>query len=118
MIRNIRVFLVVCVMLLPNLTIAQQEFEVRISRFEWPQPATADAVLKIPQLRLSVAHFETLQNPIFIIRYPGGDEGNNWANHLHNLLVSLGLKSSYISVEPGSGSIDTLQIIVAENRRL
>mgnify|MGYP001452423937 FL=1 len=47
-----------------------------------------------------------------IIRYPGGDEGNAWAVEFKEWLVSFGLPSHYVSLQPGSGGEDKLLILV------
>ena len=102
--------------LLSCASLAQSEFERRISRFEWPQRGEVDAVLMIPQLKQIVSRFGISDDARLIIRYPGGDEGNEWAFELRNMLVSYGIRSALVTLEPGSGESDTLLIIVTDDR--
>ena len=94
---------------------AQTDFEVQVARYEWPQQNSADAILQIPQLRRAIARFFETEDAQLIIRYPGGDVGNEWAIQLHDNLVSLGIESSRISLEPGSGVEETILVIVSSD---
>jgi len=95
---------------------AQTDFEVQIAHYEWPQTPSVDAVLQIPQLRSAIARFDEVAPSRMIIRYPGGDQGQAWAESLHDALVSLGIRSSEIVSEPGSGLPDTIALIVTESQ--
>ncbi len=101
-----------------SLTIAQDELEVLLTQYEWPDSASADAVLQIPQIRTAVARLMGTEDAQMIIRYPGGDAGNQWAIDLRNILVSLGIESSLMVLQPGSGYEETLVVIVTPNRNL
>ena len=94
---------------------AQTDFEVQIARYEWPQQNSADGILQIPQLRRAIARFIETEDAQLIVRYPGGDVGNEWAIQLHDNLVSLGIESSRISLEPGSGVEETILVIVSSD---
>ncbi len=95
---------------------AQAIFEVQIAHYEWPQDPSVDKVLQIPQLRSAIARYDEMNSATMIIRYPGGDEGNAWAETLRNSLVSLGIQLSTITLEPGSGLPETILILVAESQ--
>ncbi len=95
---------------------AQDEFEVLIPRYEWPDDASADVVLQIPQIRRAVSRLLESEHARLIVRYPGGDAGNEWALDLRAMLISLGIESKYIMLEPGSGIDETMVVIVASNR--
>ncbi len=95
---------------------AQDDFEATISRTEWPVGATTEAVIAIPQLKFAVQRLTSAENAVLIVRYPGGDAGNQWAIEVRNRLVSLGIESKHIEIQPGSGIEDTLLIIVYEQR--
>ncbi len=97
---------------------AQDEFEVLIPRYEWPDDASADVVLQIPQIRRAVSRFLESEHAQLIVRYPGGDAGNEWALDLRAKLISLGIESEYIVLEPGSGIDETMVVIVAPKRGL
>lgn len=114
--RSIIVFLlaVVVVVSVTPLSHSQTSFQVQIANYEWPQNASVDDILQIPQLRSAIARYDVLDDSILIIRYPGGHEGNAWAESLRNALVSLGIRQSYILLEPGSGVPETIVVIVTE----
>lgn len=97
-------------------TSAQDDFEATISRNEWPVGASTEAVIAIPQLRFAVKRLTSAENAVMIVRYPGGDAGNQWAVEVRNRLVSLGIESKHIEIQPGSGIEDTLLIIVYDQR--
>ncbi len=96
--------------------IASADFEARVFRYEWPQPVSIEAVLSIPQLRRAVNEFGESADARLIIRYPGGDAGNNWAIEVRNTLIGLGVPGADISVEPASGEPDSIQILVVFSR--
>lgn len=95
---------------------SQTGFEVQIANYEWPQNASVDDVLQIPQLRSAIAEYDDSDDAIVIVRYPGGAEGNAWAESLRDALVSLGIRLSNIVLEPGSGVPETIVVIVAESQ--
>lgn len=111
-----KILLLFAALLTASFTYAQDDFEVMIPRYEWPDEESADAILQIPQIRRAVAKLLKSENAELIIRYPGGDAGNRWALDLHENLISLGIESKYIVLEPGSGIEETMLVIVAEKR--
>lgn len=94
---------------------AQTDFEIQIAHYEWPHNPLVDEVLRIPQLRSAIAHFDERASATMVIRYPGGDQGDEWAKSLRDVLVSLGIRLSEIVLEPGSGLPETLLLIVTES---
>ena len=95
---------------------AKADFEARLFRYEWPQPVLIESVLSIPQLRRAVNEFGESSDAMLIIRYPGGDAGNEWALEVRDVFISLGIQSSDLVVEPASGEPDSLQIVVVGRR--
>ncbi len=85
-----------------------------LRRGDWPRVRSGETVVGLAPLRRAVANFDALSHPRLIIRYPGGDLGNAWAFEVRDWLVSLGIGSRHIVLEPGSGSLDALEIIVEE----
>ena len=114
--RRIQLFWIVIIALVCSVGHAQTGYEVQIAHYEWPQNPSVDAVLNIPQLRSAIARFDETNDASIIIRYPGGDLGNAWAESLRDSLVSLGIRLSEIVLEPGSGLPETIVLIVAESR--
>jgi len=74
----------------------------------WPRTRTGRIVMAIPAIRNIREQFEKTPDSQIVIRYPGGDLGNAWAFDVRNWLVSLGIASVNIILEPGSDSVDTL----------
>ena len=114
--RRIQLFWIVIIALVCSVGHAQTGYEVQIAHYEWPQSPSVDAVLNIPQLRSAITRFDETNDARIIIRYPGGDLGNAWAESLRDSLVSLGIRLSEIELEPGSGLPETILLIVAESR--
>ena len=116
--KKIKLLMLFAIITLLNFvpTSAQDDVEVTISRSDWPIGATVEAVIAIPQLKFAVQRLTSSENAILIVRYPGGDAGNQWAINVRSRLVSLGIESRHIEIQPGSGIEDTLLIIVYEQR--
>ena len=112
----LRLLIVLAALLIFVPASAQEDFEVPISISEWPLGAAPETVLSIPQLKIAVKQWMEAENAILIIRYPGGDVGNQWAVEVRDRLVSFGVESKHIEIQPGSGIEDTLLIIVYEQR--
>ena len=81
-----------------------------IYRQDWAKIRNATAVLQLPALQRVVYEFEHKDNAKILIRYPGGDAGNAWALELRDWLVSLGIGSEHIRLEPGSGLPNAIAI--------
>ena len=86
--------------------------ETELGWQEWPQKRSAETLLELEVVRDLLSIFVEHVGQTIIIRYPGGDQGNNWALEFREWLVSLGLPFSYINLQPGSGGIDRLFILV------
>ena len=78
----------------------------------WPDRRTTKTVLSIPPIKKLLALFIEDSRRQVTIRYPGGDKGNSWALELREWLVALGIPSSYIVLEPGSGGQDRLLLLL------
>jgi len=79
----------------------------------WAAPRSGEAVLAEPALRAAV---DTLmfreESSRLVIRHPGGETGQLWAEELRGWLVSLGIPSVRIQTEPGGVRDDQLQLTV------
>ena len=84
--------------------------EERIYRQDWLKIANATTMLQLPALQRVVSQFEAGDDLKIVIQYPGGDQGNQWAIELRDWLVSLGISSSDIELQPGSGIPETIVI--------
>ena len=85
-----------------------------ITRAEWPQHTNGDNVAALPAVQLALTHFKENNRTTLIIRHPGGDPGQHWAHELHNWLVSFGVPTHYLKLQPGSGAADRLVVNVVE----
>ena len=79
---------------------------------DWPERRTTKNLLDLDVIRVLLSLFKEDVGQNVIIRYPGGDEGNAWAVEFKEWLVSFGLPSDYVSLQPGSGGVDRLLILV------
>lgn len=116
MMKKFKLWILLTALVVASFVYAQDEYEVQIPRYEWPDDASADVVLQIPQIRRAVTRLLKSEHAELVVRYPGGDAGNDWALDLRAVLISLGIESKYIVLEPGSGIDETMVVIVAPKR--
>ncbi len=74
-----------------------------IQRQDWEKVTSAVSVLQIPALQRVFGSFESGEDMIIVIQYPGGDAGNEWAIELRDWLVAFGIRLDRIELQPGSG---------------
>jgi len=79
---------------------------------DWPQRRSADAVLELGPVRAVLSVFSEEGSQNIIVRHPGGDGGSAWALEFREWLVAFGVPSHFITLEPGSGGVDRLLILV------
>lgn len=84
--------------------------EELIYRQDWLKIRSATSMLQLPALQRVVNQFEANENAKIIIQYPGGDQGNQWGVELRDWLVSLGISSSAIELQPGSAMPQAITI--------
>lgn|GEM_PF-426032 len=85
-----------------------------LTRDQWPQVRTGRSVMALEPLRRVITRFESTARPVVLIRFPGGNLGNAWAFELRDWLVALGIPSSRITLEPGSGIPDGMALFVLD----
>ena len=83
---------------------------------DWPQRRSAHAVLELDPVRAVLSVFSEESGQNVIVRHPGGDPGNVWALEFREWLVAFGVPSHFINLEPGSGGVDRLLIILETTR--
>ncbi len=79
----------------------------------WARPRSGAAVAAMPAVRESVQ--DLLSAPVgakLVIRYPGGEEGNLWAEELHVWLISLGIDANLMDLRPGSSEPDQIELYI------
>lgn len=84
-----------------------------LSAEEWSRPRSGETLRELPALRAAVGNFMRQPGANIVIRYPGGEEGVIWVQELRSWLIALGIPSGRITVLPGSGRLDALDIRVA-----
>ena len=87
-------------------------FEMPLRYQDWPQRRSAHTVLELDPVRAVLSVFSEDGDQNVIVRHPGGDGGNAWALEFREWLVALGVPSTFITLEPGSGGADRLLILV------
>ena len=79
----------------------------------WAAPRSGEAVVAEPALRTAI---DTLmfreESSRLLIRYPGGETGQLWAQELRAWLIALGIPSSRIDTQPGGPRDDQLLLTV------
>ncbi len=79
----------------------------------WAAPRSGATVVAEPAVRAAV---DTLsfreESSRLVIRHPGGETGQLWAQELRGWLVALGIPSERIVTEPGGVRDDQLQLTV------
>jgi type IV pilus biogenesis protein CpaD/CtpE len=81
-----------------------------IHRHDWSRVTSAISVLQLPALQRVIDRYESGEDMVIVIRYPGGDDGNAWAIELRDWLVSFGISSKKIELQPGSGAPGAIAI--------
>ena len=79
----------------------------------WAAPRSGETVVAEPAVRAAV---DTLlfreESSRLVIRHPGGETGQLWAQELRGWLVALGIPSARIQTEPGGVRDDQLPLTV------
>lgn len=89
-------------------------YEHILTRSQWPQHANGHNISALPAVEQALRRFEENGKITIVIRYPGGDPGRQWANELHNWLVSFGVPTRYLELHSGSGAADRLVVSVID----
>ena len=95
-------------------TASAETYEYTLTRPQWPQHANGHNIAAVPMVAEALRRFKENDNITIVIRYPGGDPGHQWANQLHGWLVSFGVPTRYLKLEPGSGGLDRLVVEVVD----
>jgi hypothetical protein len=102
-------------MLLACTVVNADSWRADISRADWVLNVREHSVQQIEPLTRLLDTFIEAQGNKIVIRYPGGDEGERWTTQLIAYLVSLGIPSSFIEQEPGSGRQGMIRLVVEQN---
>ena len=87
-----------------------------LTRNQWPQYINGYNLLALPAVNQTLRLFDENDSIRIVIQYPGGDPGKQWATELYGWLVSFGIPTHYLELEPGSGAGDQLIVTVIDRR--
>ena len=93
---------------------AAEQFQ--LSAAEWAQPKRAETVLQMSAIRNGINELNKNEKNRLTIRYPGGESGILWASELKGWLVSLGVDSNIIDMQPGSTKSNVLDLTVVPQK--
>ncbi len=95
-----KIFLPLCVLLLSYQAVAN-EGDMALTAAQWVQPRDAGAVIRIMPVAEAVRALNRQTGPSqLVLRYPQGEAGSQWAQELHDWLVSLGISSDRLLLLP------------------
>lgn len=79
----------------------------------WAAPRSGESLRSEPVVREAVdALMRDGQGSRLLIRYPGGETGQLWAQELRAWLIALGVPSARLRTEPGGVPDDQLRLAV------
>jgi hypothetical protein len=109
-----RIVLILCLALAPTLAFAE---ETTLNQQQWQdlKPRNGQTVAGLAPVRDIVTALDKTPGQHVVIRYPGGDAGNAWAEAVRDWLVALGVASKRIVLEPGSSSPDALTLLTQKD---
>ncbi len=81
-----------------------------LSAEQWELSRQGEKLVELPVLRKTINTWSQNENQIIELQYPGGEEGELWANELKDWLISLGVPSKYLVLVPGSGHDDIIRL--------
>lgn len=96
------------------LSAEQSSWELGIG--EWSRPRHGASLVGFPALSATVRYWQKDVSQIILVRYPGGEAGMLWARELRDWLVSLGIPSSRINLQPGTPRADRVLLEVVKER--
>jgi len=89
-------------------TFAVRAEQAELPLAQWPTPPSGESVASLESVKRIVMAFDQEESERIVIRYPGGDAGTAWAEELRDWLVALGISSSRVLLQPGSGKAETI----------
>ncbi len=83
-----------------------------LTQQQWSVPRTAESVLAMPAVYKVMNKLSDKTGYVLRIRYPGGEVGMLWASELKGWLVSLGLASGSIELQPGGLNVQEVELSI------
>ena len=104
-------FILVTLCLLANSQFAYSA-SYDLSAAFWASPRTAKAVSQMEPINNVLQDWQNRSKHHLQILYPGGEEGELWANELRDWLITLGVPYNKIMLNAGSAFEDKIQIVI------
>lgn len=119
MMRKIFSLLCVCWILTLSAQAAEPaaDFSMGLRAEQWDRLRQGDALLKQPELASMVQRWMHQPDSIIELRYPGGEEGEIWVQDVVDWLVALGVPSAAMQALPGSGTNDTIYLVLVTQHK-
>lgn len=95
-----------------TLPAAARESHHALSLELWTRPRDGARLVASPELAAAVRDWAGRPAARIQIRFPGGEEGDLWANELRDWLVALGVPSAALETQPGSSRGDRIELVV------
>lgn len=89
-----------------------QESVHTLSAEQWERPREAALLTQYPSLQAVLKDFNSAPTALLQIRYPGGEQGEFWAQELSDWLVTLGVPSARIDSVSGSANPGIIELTV------
>ena len=93
-----------------------KDFSLALRAEQWDTLRHGEALLKQAQLAELIQRWTNTPDGLLELRYPGGEEGEVWVHELIDWLVALGVPSSAMQTLPGSGTDDTIYVVLIQGR--
>lgn len=78
----------------------------------WARPRSGAAIVAMQPVADAVRQLLFTNDGKLVLRYPGEEEGRLWAQELRGWLISLGIESQRIDMQPGSQAADAIELVV------
>lgn len=78
---------------------AAAELSGIVTADEWSRPRRGEALVDMPALNDTISGYLREPGQVVVIRHPGEEEGQLWAEELRGWLVALGIESSHIRID-------------------
>lgn len=106
-----------CFLLQPTWAVEQNKgFSLALRAEQWDTLRHGEALLKQPQLAELMRRWMNTPGGMIELRYPGGEEGEVWVHEIIDWLVALGVPSTAMQTLPGSGTDDTIYMVLIQGR--
>jgi hypothetical protein len=83
---------------------------------DWPAPLRTEALLAHRPLAALVQRLDAQPAAVLVIRHAGGDAGSDFARALRDALVSVGLSSARMRLEPAAAADGQLILEVTDEK--